>query len=125
MSLRDGFRQGAKQQDCPGLGERLVVVPAFRGLHAARATCSAGAGFEGLQSGLHPRRSGAESPLRATGSARYGVMHDDSRPAGVRMRGSGQPAQIPAIACGEEGKEPDGGVFGPVEGTGKVRAQNP
>ena len=52
--------------------------------------------------------------LGEPGAAGVPVVDEDRRPAGVRVQGGRHPADVPAVAGGEQRQQPDRGVLGGV-----------
>src|ERR1019366_4282981 len=114
--LAGALEQQREQRQRPGLRQGLVEVAALGGLHAGGAAARAGAlGDQAVgvpAELLETRECGARYP----DPARVAVVDEDRRPAGLRVVVGGQPADVPAVAHGDQREDRDLGVLGGVQG---------
>ncbi|NJP74042.1 flp pilus-assembly TadE/G-like family protein [Streptomyces sp. C1-2] len=107
------------------LVQRFVAVAALGGLDAGRAAGLALAGGDGLARGGEPLACGVEGPLGEPGAAGMAVVHEDRGQQGVGMERDGDPADVPAVARGEQREQTDGRVLGGVQGAAQVLRVDP
>ena len=84
------------------LAERLVAVAALGRMHAGGATVVASAAFDGFEGGAQPLRNRVEAALANTRTAWGCVVDENGGPACVHVKQRGEPAQVPAVAGGDE-----------------------
>src|SRR5258707_2357573 len=82
--------------------------------HAGGAAGLAIAAGDGLPGGAEPVRGGAEAALGEPGAAVVPVVDEDGELPGGRVPGRRDPADVPAVARGEQGQQADRGVLGRV-----------
>ena len=105
------------------LVERLVAVAALGRLHAARASAAARTLADRLEGGAQPPLGRTEPPLGDAGAARVAVVDEDRGLAGVLVHRGGDAADVPPVAGGHQGQQPDGGVLGRVDRARESRAR--
>lgn len=87
-----------QEDDRAGLAERLVVIPAFRGLHAGRAAIRAGAFLDRREGCRQPLTGSLKTSFGKAGAAGVPVVHKHRGCHRLRMHGCRQAANIPAVA---------------------------
>src|SRR4029450_158857 len=79
-----------------------------------------GAGGDGVAGGAEVVEGAAVALLGDAGAAGVAVVDEDRGRPGIGMPGGGEAADVPAVAHGEQGEQPDLGVLGGVGGAGDV-----
>src|SRR5262245_31241083 len=88
----------AKQLQGAVLVERLVQVPALRGLHARRAAVVARAALQQSRGVGRPALEGFEASFRDPDTARVPVVDEDRRLPGLEVEVRREAADVPAVA---------------------------
>ena len=99
----------------PGLGQRLVEVPALRRLDARRAPRLARTVAEQRGRAVDPSLEQLVSAVGDAGAARMSVVDEDRRRAGLRVQVGGQAADVAAVGGGQQREQADHGVLGRVQ----------
>jgi hypothetical protein len=79
----------------------LVIIAALGRLHAGRAAVSAGTFFHGFQSSLPELPGCLVSLLSDANASGVGIVNKNLRLAGIGMEGSGNAANVIAVAKGK------------------------
>src|SRR3990172_3938924 len=108
-------QQVPEDKNCRLLVQGLVVVAALGGLDAGGTPLLAGTFLYQAEGGLPQLLHQLIALLGDADAAGVAVVDEDLGPAGIGGVGGGDPANIVAVAEGEEGQEANGGVLRRME----------
>src|SRR5207302_2239503 len=103
------------------LVERLVPVATFRRLDAGWASALTPARRDRLHGRAQVLCAGFEATRGKPGASRVSVVDEDGAHPGIRVHRGRDPADVPAVAHGEQRHEADRGVLGRVHSAGYRR----
>ena len=119
---RAGRRAGRRRRACRAGGSGCRTSATGRTTGSRRRSSQRGS-RRGWRVSQAARR--VVAALGEAGAAGVAVVDEDREPAGVRVQGGGDAADVPAVAGREQRQQPDRAVLGGVRGAGQVAAGEP